>query len=296
MIHNEFALSLLRRVAPRGDPVPAQDAADRLRVGFLDLGDVQSQLESRPPPRHPGHLVAEDLPGQLLPVRRRRDRDPRVRMQMIDMRRIHQPVHRRVDARRRPTLAMQAVVERRHHLVLPLHPGIHAHQRLQPIQPQRGEPLGLQRPEVAPGPLHPQQLDGLTRHRIGLSPLGGRVPPGIVRVLGVRPQAVRPSDQLSNSRVGHQLSPRVKAHAAIRSVGTVRVRRLAGAEGTRSTSGLPPPALPLGVDTPAQRRGISGGGEGTWMGLAGAPELAEVRMVVPNHPQRSRADPATTAT
>ena len=73
-------------------------------------------------------------------------------MQMIDMRRIHQPVHRRVDARRRPTLAMQAVVERRHHLVLPLHPGIHVHQRLQPIQPQHRQPLGLQRPEIPPDP------------------------------------------------------------------------------------------------------------------------------------------------
>ena len=111
-------LGLLGRVAPRGDAVPAEDAADRLRVLRLDRRDVQAQLEARAAPRHPDHLAAEDLLRQLRAVLRRRDRDARVGMQVVDVCGIHQPVHRRVDRRRRAALAVQAVVERRDHLVL----------------------------------------------------------------------------------------------------------------------------------------------------------------------------------
>ena len=45
MISSELRLALGRGVAPRGDAVPAQDAADGLRVRRLDRGDVQPQLE-----------------------------------------------------------------------------------------------------------------------------------------------------------------------------------------------------------------------------------------------------------
>ena len=217
MIHSELVSASSRRVAPGRDAVPAEDAADRLRVRLLDRGDVQAQLESRPPPRHPGDLVAEDRLGQLLPVRRGRDRDPRVRMQMIDMRGIDQPVHRRVDTRRRPALAMQAVVERRHHLVLPLDPGINVHQRLQPVQPQHRQTLGLQRPEVPTGPLDPHQLDGLPRHRVDLAALRRRVPPGVVGVLGVRAQ--RFDRAISSQRsVATALSCGMRCDSGLRSV------------------------------------------------------------------------------
>ena len=60
MIHSEFCLGLFGRVAPRGDAVPAEDAADRLGVLRLDLGDVEPELEAGATPRHPHHLVAED--------------------------------------------------------------------------------------------------------------------------------------------------------------------------------------------------------------------------------------------
>src|SRR2546430_4757898 len=44
--------------------------------------------------------VAEALPGQLLPVRRGRQRDARVRVQVIHVRRLQQAVHGGVDRRR----------------------------------------------------------------------------------------------------------------------------------------------------------------------------------------------------
>ena len=39
--------------------MPAQDHADQVRVVAVDGGDVEAQLEARPPPRDPGDPVAE---------------------------------------------------------------------------------------------------------------------------------------------------------------------------------------------------------------------------------------------
>jgi hypothetical protein len=84
--------------------VAAEDAADRLRVGLLDRGDVEPELEAGPPPRHPDDLLAEDLLGQLLAVRGGRDRDAGVGVQVVDVRGVDEAVHRGVDRRRAPPL------------------------------------------------------------------------------------------------------------------------------------------------------------------------------------------------
>ena len=153
MIHNEFA-SASAEVSPQA-VIPWPPRMQPTDCGFASLILAMSNPSWNPGRRHGTHATLSPKISlvQLLPIGSRRDRDPRVRVQVIDVRRVHQPVHRRVDARRRPTLAMQAVVERRHHLVLPLHPGVDVHQRLQPIQPQRRQPLRRQRPEISPGPL-----------------------------------------------------------------------------------------------------------------------------------------------
>ena len=106
--------------------------------------------------------------------------------------RIDQAVHRGVDRRRRAALAVQAEVERRDHLVLPIDPGIDVHQRPQPIQPQHRQPRLFQRAQVPAGTLHPHQLDRLAGHRVDLGALRRGVPTGIVRVLRIRSQPVRP--------------------------------------------------------------------------------------------------------
>ena len=109
-----------------------------MACGFcgFDGGDVQAQLEAGPAPRHPHHLLPENLAGQLLTVGGGGDRDPGIGMQMIHMRRIDQTMHRRVNARGGAALAVQAEIERRDHLILPLHPRIDLDQRPHPVQPQ----------------------------------------------------------------------------------------------------------------------------------------------------------------
>ncbi len=201
--------------APGGDPVPAQHAADRVRVRGLDRGDVQTQLEPRAPPPHPHHPVAETLLRQRRTIGRRRQRDPRIRVQMIHMRRVHQTVHRGVDRRCGAALAVQAVVERGDHVVLPLHPRVHVHQRAQPIQPQYRQPRPGQGAEVTTGPLHPQQLHLTTGHRIHPGTLRRRVPTRIIRVPRIRPQPVTPPDQLGDDSVAHRCLS-VSASRAVR--------------------------------------------------------------------------------
>ena len=196
-------LGLLAGVAPRGDAVAAEDAADRLRVGLLDRGDVEAELEARTTPGHPDDLVAEDLLGQRLAVGGRRDRDAGVGVQVVDVRGVDQAVHRGVDRRGGAALAVQAVVERRDHLVLALDPGVDLGQRAHPVQPQHGQAGLGQRAQVAAGALDPDQLDVLAGHRVDLGALGGGVAAGVVGVLGVAAQPVGSLDQRGHGGVAH---------------------------------------------------------------------------------------------
>ena len=196
MIHSELLLGLLAGVAPRGDAVAAEDAADRLRVLLLDLGDVEAELEAGPAPRHPDDLVAEDGRGELLAVGGGRDRDAGVGVQVVDVRGVDEAVHRGVDRRRGAALAVQAVVERRDHLVLALEAGVDVDQGAHPVEAEHGEAGLLQGAEVAAGALDPEQLDGLAGDRVGLGALGRGVAARVVGVLGVGAEAVGPGDQL----------------------------------------------------------------------------------------------------
>ena len=193
---------LLRRIAPGGDAVPAEDAADGLRIGGLDRRDVESELEAGASPRHPRHPVTERLAGQLLPVDRGRQGDPGIRVQMVDMRGVDQAVHGGVDRWCGAALSVQAVVERRDHLVLPLHPGVDVHQGTEPVQPEHGEVRRLEGAEVAAGALDPQQLHFGVGHWIDTHALGGGVAAGVVGVPRVGAQPVGPVDQILRGGVG----------------------------------------------------------------------------------------------
>ena len=124
-------------------------------------------------------------------------------MQVVDVRRVDEAVHRGVDRRRRAALAVQAVVERGDHLVLAVDAGVDVHERAHAVQAQHREARLGEGAEVAAGALHPQQLDGLAGDRVGLGALRGRVAAGVVRVLRVGAEAIRPGDQLGGGRVGH---------------------------------------------------------------------------------------------
>ncbi len=136
----------------------AEDGADGLRVLPLDLGDVQAELETGPPPGHPHHPVAEDLLGERLAVGGGGQRDAGIGMQVIDVGGVDQAVHRGVDGWRRAAATVQAVVECGDHLVLAVDAGVHVDQGAHPVEPQHGQPVFGEGAEVAAGALHPQQL------------------------------------------------------------------------------------------------------------------------------------------
>ena len=139
--------------------MPAEDAADRLRVGLLDRGDVEAELEPRTTPRHPHHPVAEDLGGQSLAIGGGRDGDAGVGVQVVDVGGVDQGVHRGVDAGGGATLAEQAVVEGGHHLVLAFDAGVDADEGPHPVEAQHREAGLSEGAEVSAGALHPEQID-----------------------------------------------------------------------------------------------------------------------------------------
>ena len=80
-------------------------------------------------------------------------------MQVVDVRRVDEPVHRGVDRRRGAALAVQAEVERGDHLVLALDARVDVDERAHPVQTEDREAGLGQGAEVAARALDPQQLD-----------------------------------------------------------------------------------------------------------------------------------------
>ena len=159
------------------------------------------------------------------------------------MRCVDQPVHRGVDARGGATFAVQAVVERGHHVVLPVQAGVHGGQGAEPVQPEHGQALFLQGAQVATGTLHPQQFHRLPGDRVGGGALGGGVPARVVGVPRVGAQSVRPGDQVLGGGVSHRKS----SPASSEGRGSATV----GRSGSRDFSGAPTglrAADPLGRD------------------------------------------------
>ena len=104
---------------------------------------------------------------------------------------LDQAVHRGVDRRRGAAPAVQAVVEGSDHLVLAVDARVDVDEGAQPIEPQYGESSLAQRAEVAARALDPEQPDRGSGRGIDPCPLGGGVPPGVVRVAGIRSEPVR---------------------------------------------------------------------------------------------------------
>ncbi len=123
-------------------------------------------------------------------------------MQMVHVRGVDESVHRGVDRGRGASLAVQAVVERRDHLVLALDARVHPGQRPQPVQPQHGQPRPGQRAEIPAGSLDPHQFDVTTGDGIGPDTLRGGVPPGVVGIARIATEPMRPPEQFSDCGMG----------------------------------------------------------------------------------------------
>ena len=93
---------------------------------------------------------------------------------------------------------MQAEVERRHHLVLPVDPGIDVDQRPQPVQPQHGQARRPERAQVTARALNPQQFGVLAGYRVDRGALGRGVAARVIRVPRVGAEPV-PDRAISSS-------------------------------------------------------------------------------------------------
>ena len=168
-----------------------------IACGLASLMAAMSRPSWKPGRRHgtqttlsPKHLLVS-----CLAVGGGGDRDAGVGVEVVDVGGVDQAVHGGVDRRRSAALAVQAVVERGDHLVLALDAGIDVDQRPHPVQAQHRQPDLGQRAEVAAGSLHPQQLDVLAGHGVGVGALGRGVSAGVVGVPRVRAKPVRPFDE-----------------------------------------------------------------------------------------------------
>ncbi len=137
----------------------AENDADHLGVPCGHFGDVEAELETRPAPGDPDDSLTEASLGQRFPVGSGRKSDTCVRVKVVDMVRFNQAVHGGVDRRRCTTLAVQAEVERRDHLVFTLLARVNRHQFTQTVQAKNSEALVGQRAEVAARALYPDELD-----------------------------------------------------------------------------------------------------------------------------------------
>ena len=144
-----------------------EDDADGIRPVALDRRDVETELEARSSPGDPCDPVAEAVAGQALAVGRGGQRDARVRMQVVDVAGVDEPMHGGIDRRGRATASEQAVVERRDHLVLAVDARVDVDEGAQPVEPEDGQTGLGERAEVAAGALDPQQLDVSPGDRVG---------------------------------------------------------------------------------------------------------------------------------
>ena len=183
-------LHLVARVAPGGDSVSAEDAADRLRIRGLDGSNVEPELESGAAPRHPHDPLTEGSGRQGLTVGGGGERNAGVRMQVVDMGGIHQGVHGRVDGGGRATLAVQRVVEGGDHLVLAIESGVDVDQGAQAVDSQHSKTRFGERAEVTARAFHPEQFDRLACDGVDLGALGTRVAARVVRDPRVRAEPV----------------------------------------------------------------------------------------------------------
>ena len=119
----------------------AENDTDHLRVPCCHLGDVEAELETRPAPRDPDDSLTEASLGERFPVGGGRKSDTCVRVKVVDMGCSNQAVHGSVDRRRCTTLAVQAEVEGRDHLVFTLLARVNRHQFTQTVQAKNSEPL-----------------------------------------------------------------------------------------------------------------------------------------------------------
>ena len=151
-------IAFLRGWRPGEQPVPAEHHALHVGIGFSHRAKLQSQIEARPLPRQKAELAAVDLFRQRFGVFARRDRDDRVRVNMIDMNVRNEAVQRRVDRGCARIEVEGAMIIERDHLVLVLEATIDRLEAVELVHIERRETVELHRADVAAGAFDPENL------------------------------------------------------------------------------------------------------------------------------------------
>ncbi len=173
-------------VVPRAHAVMAEQHPFRLRV-LRDQGLHQEpDVEARPLPGQVDHLVAVDLAAQALLIHRRRHRDHRVRVKVVDVPLRDEGVERRVDRARARVEVVDAMAVEGVHLILDCRlraalgrfevSALHGPDLL---DMERGEPVALGGAQVAARALDPEHLDVVTAERVRLESFDEVFPPPV---------------------------------------------------------------------------------------------------------------------
>ena len=188
-------VAFLLRLSPGEQPMRAEHDAAGLGVPFHEPLQPHAELEAGTTPGHPADALPEDLACQRLAIGRGGNGDDRVRMHMIDMRMLDQPVQRRVDAGgARIEVEGQVRIEG-DHVVLMLRTAIQRLRRQQLVQVQGREAVQFHAADIAARALHPKHRHGLAGQRIDCRQLGRGVAAAVVGDPLVRTEQVRAVEQ-----------------------------------------------------------------------------------------------------
>ena len=190
-------LTRLAGFSPRRNAVPAENAADCLRVLLLDPSDIETQLETRSPPGDPDDFGAKNFRRQFFTVHSSGDCNTRIGMQVVDMVRVDQGVHGGIDRGSSATLSVGAIVERFNHLVFALKTRIDVHELPHSIELENSETGFRQCSKVPAGPLHIEQRDVHARHRVFAHAFRAGVPTSKIGVSRVGSEPARSLNEIT---------------------------------------------------------------------------------------------------
>ena len=173
----------------------AEHHALHIRIGLGHGAELQAQIKAWPLPGQKAKLAAIDLFRQRFGVFARRDRNDRVRVNVIDMAVRDEAVQRCVDRGRARIEVEGAVVVERDHLVLVLEAAIDRFEAHELVHVERREAVKLHRADVAAGTFDPKDLSRSARQRIGRGQLGRRVAAAEIGDAQVAAKQVRPVEQ-----------------------------------------------------------------------------------------------------
>src|SRR5271166_3152238 len=144
-----------RGVAPGDEAVAGQYDAANVRIGMDRVAQAQAQVEAGPLPWQPSELAAEDFARESFAVARRRDRDNRIGMDMINMRERQERMKRSIDAGGARAAGKGAIVEVWHELIFVLAAAKAAFQRDELVLIQLREAGQIHRAQIVAGTFHP---------------------------------------------------------------------------------------------------------------------------------------------